>query len=129
VAKRISRRVAIATIVAAMTLLLTAAPAEAHTVGDANPTNFKSEILSVSPRLDGLELRLFDLGQKVELQNHTDSDIVVLGNDGKPYAPAGKSGTVASGKTARWSDTRTQWEGPNPPAVRAAPHNSQVVGQ
>jgi hypothetical protein len=123
-------RAAVATLAAAAALLIfTAAPAEAHTVSDASPTNYKSEILSVSPTLPGLELRILDLGRKVELKNGTSSDVVVLGNDGKPYSRAGSNGTVRSGQTARWSDSRTRWEGPNPSAVRAAPNNRHTVGQ
>lgn len=123
------RGVVIAMIVAAATLVLTAAPAAAHTVSGSSPTNFSSEILSVSPSVPGLDLRLLDLGEKVELTNDTGGDIVVLGDDGKPHLRAGNGGTIKSGDTARWSDSRTRWEGPNPPAVRAAPDKRHTVGQ
>lgn len=36
---------------------------------------------------------------------------------------------ISTGHTARWRDHRTRWEGPDPPAVEAAPGEAHIVSQ
>ena len=73
-------------------LALTAAPAAAHTVTGVQPTNFKSRIVSVSPRVAGITVRLLDLGNRVQLVNRTGSDVIVTGYQGEPYLRVGRQG-------------------------------------
>ncbi|MDQ6928752.1 MAG: hypothetical protein M3159_08860 [Actinomycetota bacterium] len=123
------RRAGAGALVATAILVVTAAPADAHTITGTKPTDYQSQILSVAPALAGLSLRLLDLGNKVELTNATGNDIVVLGSDGQPLGSVGPGGRVRSGHTAKWRDQRTRWEGADPPAVRAAPGVRHVVSQ
>jgi hypothetical protein len=74
-------------------VVATAPPAAAHTVTGVQPTNYRSEVLAVSPPVDGLRLRLLDLGRRVELVNGTGGDVVVLGYQGEPYLRVGPQGT------------------------------------
>jgi hypothetical protein len=153
----------------AAVLVLTAAPAAAHTITGVQPTDYKSEVLSVSPDRPGFGLRLLDLGRRVRLTNTTTTDAVVLGYQGEPYLRVGPAGVyqndhsptlylnrssnppsageqaglppqadakaapqwdkVSGGHTATWHDRRTRWEGPEPPAVRAAPGEQHLVAQ
>ena len=149
-------------------LLLAAGPADAHTITGVTPTDYKSEVVAVSPSLPGVRVRLLDLGNRVELTNTGSVDVVVLGYNNEPYLRVGPGGvfensrspsvalnkvtattaattttTVPSqntaaltppswrrtggGRSVRWRDRRTRWEGAAPPAVSAAPGATQVV--
>jgi len=144
--------------------VLAAAPASAHTVASVQPTNYRSEIVAVTPARSGLRVRLLDLGRKVELRATGAGDVVVLGYQGEPYLRVGPGGVfenrrsptlyqnrtqpgggpakvpatadaaappewhrTSTGRTARWRDQRTRWEGPDPPSVSASPHRAQLV--
>jgi hypothetical protein len=74
------------------TVLFSAAPASAHGVAGVQPTNYEVRITSVVPRLRGVELRAVDLGNRLELRNNSDRDIVVLGYRGEPYLRVGPNG-------------------------------------
>jgi hypothetical protein len=78
----------------AVTLLLGwATPAAAHVVGTgATPTNYRTIILSVSPPVPGLSVRVLEAGNKLQLTNHSGEVVVVLGYDGEPYLRVGPSG-------------------------------------
>jgi hypothetical protein len=73
-------------------LLAGATPAAAHTLSGVAATNYRSEVLGISPPLPGVSLRLLDLGRRVELTNAGGRDIVVLGYDTEPYLRVGPAG-------------------------------------
>src|SRR2546421_5218325 len=76
-----------------MTLVVMgASPASAHTITGVAPTDYRSEILGVNPRLPGVSVRLLDLGNRVELTNTGAVDVVVFGYQGEPYLRVGPSG-------------------------------------
>jgi hypothetical protein len=149
-------------------VVMAAGRADAHTITGVAPTNYKSEVVAVSPTLPGVRVRLLDLGNRVELTNTGATDVVVLGYQGEPYLRVGPGGvfensrspsvalnkvtatTSASttttvppntgaalvapswhrtggGRSVRWRDRRTRWEGAAPPVVRAAPGQTHVV--
>jgi hypothetical protein len=85
---------AVATVAAVVggVVLASAAPAGAHGLGGLKPTNYETVLQRVSPRVPGLELRIVDLGTKVELTNSGRTDVVVLGYDGEPYLRVGSNG-------------------------------------
>jgi len=69
-----------------------ASPASAHTVTGVAPTDYRSEIVGVNPRLPGVSVRLLDLGNRVEMTNAGTVDVVVLGYYGEPYLRVGPAG-------------------------------------
>ena len=73
-------------------IVVAAPPAAAHTVTGVSPTNYKSELLAVTPPVPGVSLRLLDLGNRIELVNHSRFPIVVLGYSGEPYLRVGPTG-------------------------------------
>ncbi len=73
-------------------VVCSADPAAAHGVAGVQPTNYEVRITSVVPRLRGVELRAVDLGNRLELRNNSDGDIVVLGYRGEPYLRVGPNG-------------------------------------
>ena len=77
---------------AVVLLLVGAAPAGAHGLGGLKPTNYETVVQSVTPRTAGLEVRALDLGTQIELTNHGDVEVVVLGYAGEPYLRVGPRG-------------------------------------
>jgi hypothetical protein len=148
-------------------VLVGATPADAHTITGVAPTDYRSDVLGVNPRLPGVSVRLLDLGNRVELVNKGAVDVVILGYQGEPYLRVGPGGVfensrspsvalnrvsatssptttavsaptasalgppswhrAGDGRSVRWRDRRTRWEGPAPAEVRAAPGQTHVV--
>jgi hypothetical protein len=143
-----------------------AGPAAAHTIGGVQATSYKSDLVSLDPPSATVELRLLDLGRRVQLTNRGRADVVVFGYGGEPYLRVGPggvfenrrsptlyknmttvNGTAAAvpksasasaapqwrrtggGRTVRWRDQRTRWEGADAPAVKRDPSRRHVVVQ
>jgi hypothetical protein len=84
---------AVVVIVAAITVVVaTSGPASAHTLSGPRPTNFRTTLRAVTPRIAGVEVRLVDLGNKLQVTNRTPTDLVVLGYEGEPYLRIGPRG-------------------------------------
>src|SRR5205814_6457459 len=86
------RRALVALAAGSIASVLVTAPADAHTVTGVRPTNYRSDILAMLPRLPGVTVRLLDLGNRVELSNGSGTDVVVLGYFGEPYLRVGPHG-------------------------------------
>lgn len=82
---RTARRVLIGAAVALGAIGVSAPPAAAHTVAGAGPTNYLTEITSVTPRVEGLQLRVLEFGGQLELANNTGEEVIVLGYQNEPY--------------------------------------------
>jgi hypothetical protein len=107
---------------ALLAVALFASPAAAHGLGGVEATNYRTRIHSVSPPVEGLEIRAVDLGEKLELDNGTGEDVTVIGYRGGPRL------TAAPGETVRWHDHRAHWMGTSdPPVVRGDRSTSHVV--
>lgn len=78
---------------------ISAAPAAAHGVGGLEPTNYESRVVRIVPDVPGIEVRTVDLGERLELTNDTDADVVVLGYDGEPYLRVGPRGTFVNDRS------------------------------
>jgi hypothetical protein len=87
---RAPARVAFAGALVACGVLGSTAPASAHAVTGVKATNYKSEIVGVAG--GPLEVRLLDLGRRIELVNRDATDIVVLGYEGEPWLRVGPDG-------------------------------------
>ncbi len=74
------------------TLVASSTPAAAHGVAGVQPSNYRTRILAIAPAVDGITLRPVDLGDRLELENDTSKDVVVLGYDGEPYLKVGPGG-------------------------------------
>ncbi len=85
-------RASIAVLVGSSFLLVFAAPASAHTISGPKPTNFRSTVVSVTPPAPGVDVSIVDLGAKIQLTNHTNREVLVLGYEGEPYLRVGPQG-------------------------------------
>ena len=70
---------------AALLLAVTAAPAAAHTGGGPEASNYQTRVLSVTPPTPGLDVRVVEAGERLELTNRTGRELLVLGYQGEPY--------------------------------------------
>jgi hypothetical protein len=86
------RTVAVVGSFAVAVVFLDASAAAAHTASGPRPTNYRSTIESVSPRIPGVTVRIVDLGNLVELTNTTGTDVTVLGYYQEPYLRVGPGG-------------------------------------
>ena len=69
-----------------------AAPAAAHAVSGIDASNFESVIRSVEPDVAGVQVRVVELGSRLELRNRGDDEVLVLGYDEEPYLRVGREG-------------------------------------
>ena len=67
----VARRALLAVGLAGACVIAAAQPASAHGLGGIEPTNYQSTLLSVSPEVPGITLKVVDLGGKLELTNTT----------------------------------------------------------
>jgi hypothetical protein len=72
-----------------------ALPADAHLLGtNAGPTNYRTQILAVSPPIQGLQVRVAEIGGTLELINRTGQQVIVLGAGSEPYLRVEAGGGV-----------------------------------
>jgi hypothetical protein len=88
---RWSRLPAVVTVTLAAVAVF-AAPAQAHTVTGVQPTNYRSEIVAVTPAEPGVHVELLDLGNRVRVTNSGSVEVTVLGYRSEPYLRIGGNG-------------------------------------
>jgi hypothetical protein len=95
-------------------------PASAHTIAGVQATNYRSEIVSVTPPSTTVELRLLDLGRRVELVNRGRDDVVVFGYDGEPYLRVGPQGVFENRHSPTLYKNRATVNGTAPDIPKSA---------
>jgi hypothetical protein len=73
-------------------LMGTAGPASAHSVAGVGGTNLRTRLKTVVPPLDGLTVKVIEVGSRLELRNTAKEEVLVLGYDGEPYLRVGPAG-------------------------------------
>jgi hypothetical protein len=71
--------------VAAAAALVPAGPAHAHGADAPSASNYRSEVVAVTPPLAGVRVRVVEAGARLELVNERDRPVQVLGYSGEPY--------------------------------------------
>jgi hypothetical protein len=90
---RIAARMGLVLLAAAGLPLLAPAPAAAHGVGvGLRPTSYRSEVTGISPPVQGLTARMREAGAKIELENDSGREVLVLGYSQEPYLRVGPDG-------------------------------------
>jgi len=111
------------------TLVATAAPASAHTVGGVNATNYRTTIRSVSPSGGAVTIRVIDNGARLELRNTGKQDVIVEGYDGEPYLRVGPRGAFENVHSPARYLNRVRRNAAPPPASadpKAPPEWTQI---
>jgi hypothetical protein len=91
---RFAPRVAALALLTALLLTVMAVPAAAHGRGTES-TNFSSRILQ-APDLPGVTWEVFGGDQYLSVTNTTDTEVVVTGYEGEPYARIGPDGVFVN---------------------------------
>jgi hypothetical protein len=79
------RRTPITVAMALLWLVAQAAPAHAHSAPGEDATNFRTRLLSVIPSTPGLDVAVIENGNRIQVTNATDEEVIVLGYQGEPY--------------------------------------------
>ncbi|HEY8218031.1 MAG TPA: hypothetical protein VIH82_12925 [Acidimicrobiia bacterium] len=116
----VARRLGGAIALAVLAVVLAPDPAAAHGVGGIKPTNYETVITGMEPAVPGLIVRSVDLGDRLELTNHTGRDVVVLGYDDEPYLRVGPRGVFENTRSPATYVNRTL-RGTTPVPDRADP--------
>jgi hypothetical protein len=77
---------------AAGLVLLTAPPAFAHALSGASPSNYRTRLLDVEPKIPGIEIEVVEAGNRLLLTNRTTDEVVVLGYAQERYLRVGPQG-------------------------------------
>ncbi|MEH1013464.1 hypothetical protein V6U90_10165 [Micromonospora sp. CPCC 206060] len=72
-------------LVAALAVLVPAAPASAHGADAPAATDYRTEVTGVAPDRPGLTVRTIEAGARLELTSTGGRTVVVLGYQGEPY--------------------------------------------
>ncbi|HZC99914.1 MAG TPA: hypothetical protein VFA46_06895 [Actinomycetes bacterium] len=87
------RRTGLVLLLAAVVETLAAGPAAAHAVGSGvTASNYRTNVLGISPAVPGLEIRAVDVGDRLQLSNRTGQEVIVLGYQLEPYLRVGPNG-------------------------------------
>jgi hypothetical protein len=89
---RWSSRFALAAVVVAGALAAIATPASAHTISGPRPSNYRTRLVSLTPDVPGISMKVDDLGSELEVTNHTSTDLIVMGPEGEQFLRVGPSG-------------------------------------
>ncbi|RBY94502.1 hypothetical protein DQ244_04120 [Blastococcus sp. TBT05-19] len=73
-------------------LLAVAGPASAHVGGGAAGSDFDGRIVSVTPELPGVTVRILQFGDELELVNDSGTEVLVPGYSDEPYLRIGPEG-------------------------------------
>jgi len=106
---------------AAALIAFSAAPAAAHGNPGVQPTNYDVRVRSLIPSVDDVQVRPVDLGQQLELSNHSDEPVEILDFEGRLIL------RVQPGATGRWHEHRAVWNDGEPPVVQRDRDHRHVV--
>jgi hypothetical protein len=91
--RRLAVRLALVLLAAAAVPVAQAGPAAAHGVGvGLRPTNYRTDVIGIIPSVPGLEARVREAGDKIELANSSGREVLVLGYSQEPYLRIGPEG-------------------------------------
>ena len=111
-------------------VVIAAMPADAHLVGtNAGPTNYRTQILGVSPPIQGLQVRVAEIGGTLELTNRTGQQVIVLGAQSEPYLRVEAGGGVEENRhSPTWLASRPPGSRPRRRAASTRPHRPTGTG-
>jgi hypothetical protein len=104
-----------------------ATPASAHGLGGLKPTNYESVLRSVTPHVAGLHVQVTDLGTRMEVTNHGEREVLVLGYSDEPYLRIGPKGVFENVRSpATYLNKSTTISASNTPPKSANAHATPV---
>ena len=121
------RRILFAASAVVVWLGLAAAPASAHSVSGVSATNFHTRLKSLTPAVPGLEVKVVEAGSRLQVTNHSGTEIVVLGYHDEPYLRIGPQGVFQNKlSTATYLNQTRKGKEPPPEANNAKPTDTPI---
>jgi hypothetical protein len=111
---RAMRRILLSAAAALVWLGVAAAPASAHSVSGVSATNFHTNLTSVTPPLPGLEVKVIESGSRLQVENHSGKEIIVVGYKDEPFLRIGPDG-VFQNKLSTTTYISKSRQGQEPP--------------
>jgi hypothetical protein len=108
------RRILLSVTAALVWLGVAAAPASAHTVSGVSATNLHTHLRSVTPHTPGLEVKVVEAGSRLQVENRTGKELLVLGYKDEPYLRIGPEGVFQNKLSPATYINRTR-KGQEPP--------------
>lgn len=99
---------------------LAAPPASAHSVSGQSATNFQTTLRSVEPAVPGLEVKVVEAGSRLEVENRTGQELVVIGYKDEPYLRIGPDGVFENKLSTSTYISRSRKGGKPPEAAEKA---------
>ncbi|HEV7865034.1 MAG TPA: hypothetical protein VGR20_20220 [Acidimicrobiia bacterium] len=93
-----------------------AAPASAHSVSGVSASNFHTHLTAVTPATPGIDVKVVEAGSRLQLENRTGKEIIVLGYKEEPYLRIGPEG-VFQNKLSPATYINVSRNGSEPPAA------------
>ncbi|HZQ77523.1 MAG TPA: hypothetical protein VFE55_09350 [Acidimicrobiia bacterium] len=115
------RRILLCAAAAVVWLGVAAAPASAHSVSGVSATNFHTHLTSVTPEVPGLDVKVIEAGSRLQLENHTGQEVLVLGYKDEPYLRVGPEGVFQNRLSPATYLNQTRKGNQPPPAAENAP--------
>ncbi|MDP1792792.1 MAG: hypothetical protein Q8K63_01535, partial [Acidimicrobiales bacterium] len=109
------RRIVVTVAIAAALLVAVATPASAHTVAGSGATNYRTTMREVSPKIDGLSVKVIESGSRIEASYAGPGDVFVIGYQEEPFLRIGKRGVFENLKSPATYINKTR-DGITPPA-------------
>lgn len=97
--------------------LLSASPAWAHALDGASPSNYRTRITGVSPATPGVEVRVVEAGNRLELSNTSDEEIIVTGYAEEPYLRIGPDGVFENRRSPATYRNRSRFPTEELPSI------------
>ncbi len=126
------RRVALLVAVALVILVSCANPASAHGAGEADATSYVTTVDEISPGLTGVQVRVVEADDGLELRNDG-PEVIVLGYRDEPYLRVGPDGAFENRLSPTVAANRRHEHGPDSVAgadpAAAAPEWRKISGR
>jgi hypothetical protein len=114
------RRILLIAAAALVWVGVAAAPASAHTVSGVSATNFHTRLKSVTPDVPGLHVKVVEAGSRLEVENRTGKELLVLGYKDEPYLRIGPDGVFQNRLSPATYINQTRKGKEPPPAAQNA---------
>jgi hypothetical protein len=109
------RRMLVTVLIGVAVLMVTAAPASAHSVAGQGATNYKSRIHTIAPHIAGLRVQIIEAGSRIKLTNHTGQTVSILGYADEPYLRIGPEGVFENRRSPTLYTNSVRNNPPAPP--------------
>ena len=114
------RRTLLVATAALVWLAVAAPPASAHSVSGQSATNFQTTLRSVNPAVPGLEVKVVEAGSRLEVENRTGQELIVIGYKTEPYLRIGPDGVFENRLSTTTYISRSREGGKPPPEAEQA---------